>query len=164
MRPTRLASGAALALVAAMTPAAALGHAGLESSSPAAGDTLATAPSAVTLVFDGELGPDGTGFTVAGPDGVVVGEGELDLTVAERNQVSGGVEITQPGIYLVAWTVVAADGHEEEGDFVFTFASTAEPPNTAVSPADPRLPLTLGLVLLLIAVGSAAWRLLRARP
>ena len=164
MRPTRLAIGAALALVAAMTPIAALGHAGLESSSPAAGDTLATAPSAVTLVFDGELGPDGTGFTVTGPHGAVVGEGELDLTVAERNQVSGVVEITQPGIYLVAWTIVAADGHEEEGDFVFTFAATAEPPNTAVTPADPHWPLTLGVMLLLIGVWSGAWRVRRARP
>lgn len=164
MRSTRLATGAAVALAAVMTPAATLAHAGLVSSSPAADETLASPPDAVTLVFEGELAPGGTGFTVADAVGVVVGEGELDLTVAERNEVRGGVEITRPGTYLVAWRTVAADGHEEEGQFVFAFATAADAPNTAVSPAHPDLPLTLGLTLLVLAVGTCLWRVRRAVP
>ena len=52
-------------------------------------------------------------------DGGVVGEGGLDLSVAERNELDGNVAIRAPGTYAVAWTAVSADGHEEQGiDFV----------------------------------------------
>lgn len=161
MRSTRTAIGAAIALVVAMPPVAALAHAGLASSSPAAGVTLTTPPAAVTLVFDDELQPDGTGFTVTDPDGVAIGEGELDLAVAGRNEVSGGVEIDSPGTYTVTWTAVAADGHQEEGEFVFSVATAAEAPNTAAIPPGPEVPATLGSILLVVAVGIGlrrAWR------
>ena len=136
-----------------------MAHAGLVSSSPAADDTLTVPPEAVTLVFDGELTPDGTGFTVTDADGGVVGEGALDLTVAERNEIRGDLEPGGPGTYTVTWTAVSADGHEERGDFTFTLVN-AESPNTATMPAD-RHPLTqLGSIALLVA---AAIGLRRAR-
>lgn len=153
MRSLRHAIGIATAFVIAMMPIATLAHAGLTSSSPSAGETLTTTPKVVTLVFDGELGPDGTGFTVTDPGGATVGVGELDLTVAERNEVSGGVEIDGPGTYTVTWTAVAADGHEEEGELVFTVAGAAEPPNTAAIASDRNVPATLGTILLVVAVG-----------
>ena len=96
MRSTRLAIGATIALAVAIMPGAALAHAELSSSSPAADDTLTVPPAAVSLVFDGELTPDGTGFTVTDPDGEVVGEGALDLTVAERNEVRGDTRRRRP--------------------------------------------------------------------
>ena len=137
MRSTRLAIGATIALAVAIMPAAALAHAELSSSSPAADDTLTVPPAAVTLVFDGELTPDGTGFTVTDPDGDVVGEGALDLAVAERNEIRGDLDAGGPGTYTVTWTAVAADGHEERGDFSFTVAGAdAESPNTATMPPD----------------------------
>ena len=160
MRCRRFAIGAAAALAVAMTPMAALAHAALVSTSPAVGDTLEVAPEAVTLVFDGELVPDGTGLTVTDPDGVVVGEGELDLTVADRNQVAGRVEISEPGTYSVAWTALAADGHEEEGEFVFTVSADAASPNTAMAAAA-HLPSALGAILLLIAIQLALRRVRR---
>ena len=162
MRSWRIAFGAGLALAYAMTPISTLAHAGLVSSSPAAGETLATPPDAVTLVFERELAPDGSGFTVTDPDGVVVGEGGLDLAVAERNQVRGGVQITEPGTYAVAWSAVASDGHEETGDFVFTVRPVEPPPNTAAVPADPNVQSTLGAILLLVGVGIGMWRARRA--
>ena len=159
MRTTRLAIGATIALAIAILPAAALAHAELLSSSPAAGDTLTTLPEAVTLAFDGELTPDGTGFTVTDPDGDVVGEGRLDLTVAERNEIRGDLEADGQGTYAVAWTSVATDGHEESGDFTFTVVD-AESPNTATMPPD-RDPLAqLGSILLL---GAAAIGVRRVR-
>ena len=97
MRSTRLAIGTTIALAVAVMPGAALAHAELSSSSPAAGDTLTVPPAAVTLIFDGELTPDGTGFTVTDPDGDAVGEGALDLTVAERNEVRGDIDAAGPG-------------------------------------------------------------------
>jgi methionine-rich copper-binding protein CopC len=152
MRSTRLAIGATIALAVAIMPAAAVAHAELVSSAPAADETLAIPPETVTIVFDGELAPDGTGFTVTDPDADVVGEGGLDLTVAERNEIHGDVRIRQPGTYTVAWTAVAADGHEETGEFAFTVAG---PPDTAALPASPDLLVLLGAGFLLGGVGVA---------
>lgn len=148
MRLMRLAISMALALMTAAAPIAAFAHAGLVSSTPAADVELATPPDEVALVFGGELSPDGTGFTVTDADGTVVGEGELDLTVADRNEVRGAVRIREPGTYTVEWTSVAADGHQETGDYAFTFAMHA--PDTAARPADDVPPL--GPILLVIAV------------
>ena len=150
MRPTRLAAGATIALVIAIFPSRAMAHAELVSSSPAADETLSTAPESVTLVFDGELLPDGTGFVVSDADGGVVGEGGLDLSVAERNEIAGEVAIREPGTYTVAWTAASADGHEEQGDFGFAVAA---PPNTAVAPARPQDLALLGSIVLLVALG-----------
>jgi methionine-rich copper-binding protein CopC len=150
MHALRLAIGATIALAVAIMPVAALAHAGLVSSSPAADDTLNTPPEAVTLVFDGELAPDGTGFIVSNADGGVVGEGDLDLAVADRNEIQGDVRVRQPGTYTVAWTAVSADGHEQQGDFTFTVAA---PPNTAVAPAPGVGLAQLGSIVLLVALG-----------
>ena len=104
--------------------------------------TRSTAPpEAVTLVFDGELTPDGTGFTVTDADGDVVGEGALDLTVAERNEIRGDLEPGEPGTYTVTWTAVSADGHEERGDFTFTSSTPnhpTPPPSARSPPRSPR--------------------------
>jgi methionine-rich copper-binding protein CopC len=150
MRPTCLAVGATVALAIAALPSGAMAHGELASSSPAADETLATAPETVTLVFEGELVPDGTGFIVSKADGGVVGQGELDLTVADRNEIQGDVRVRQPGTYTVAWTAVSADGHEQQGDFAFT---VAVPPNTAVA-RPPAVGLAqLGSIVLLVALG-----------
>jgi methionine-rich copper-binding protein CopC len=161
MRSTRLAIGATLALAVAITPTAALAHAELVSSSPAAGDALTAPPETVTLVFDGELVPDGTGFVVTDADGGVVGDGGLDLTVAERDEIAGDVAIRGAGTYTVAWTAVAADGHEERGDFAFTVAA---PPNTAVTPARWDALDELGSMVLIVALAIGLRRARRADP
>jgi methionine-rich copper-binding protein CopC len=163
MRSTRLAIGASIALSFAIMPVVVLAHAELSSSSPAADDTLNVPPAAVSLVFDGELTPDGTGFTVTDPDGDVVGEGALDLTVAERNEVRGDLDAGGPGTYTVTWTATAADGHQERGDFSFSVAaSDAEQPNTAtMPPAGDRLLRWLGSIVLIVAASMAVRRVLR---
>ena len=85
MRFTRvtIAAALALALMGAVAPQTALAHAELMSSSPAAGETLTAPPDEVIIEFDGELLPDGTGFTVTDPGGGTAGEGQLDLTIAD---------------------------------------------------------------------------------
>ena len=152
MRSTRLTIAVGIALACAIAPTAALGHAELLSSSPAADATLAIPPETVTLVFDGELAPDGTGFSVTGPSGVV-GTGALDLTIAERDEVRGPVRISEPGTYAVTWTAVSVDGHEEAGDFVFSIAAEAATPNTASTASTDSLGSQLGVLLLAAAAG-----------
>ena len=164
MRVTRvmIAAALALAMMGAVVPRTAHAHAELVSSSPAAGETLAAPPEEVRIEFDGELQPDGTGFTVTDPDGGTAGEGELDLTIADRHRLSGPVEISEPGTYAVAWTAVSADGHQEEGEFEFSVAGAAQPPNTAAAPTEPDVNTTLGSILLMAAVLMGVRRLRRA--
>jgi methionine-rich copper-binding protein CopC len=169
LRPiAALALGAALAAV----PAVAAAHAELVSSDPAAGASLDTAPSEVTLTFDDELDPDGSSFTVTDHHGEVVGTGAVDLGVADRNVLRGTVTITEPGVYTVGWTVVGIDGHEIGGAFQFGYATDEEipaggggdgheNPDTALSaPAAPLVPLGLALlcVAALIAIRRVAVR------
>lgn len=162
-RARRLLVAASLAAALGALPAIAVAHVELVSSDPEAGANLDTAPTEVTLTFDGELDPDGTGFTVHDHHGDEVGSGELDLDVADRNVVHGAVTIAEPGVYTVEWTVLGTDGHEITGSFSFGYATDEEipggetgghgheNPDTAL-PAAGVVPATaVGLVLLLVA-------------
>ncbi|MCV0403608.1 MAG: copper resistance protein CopC [Chloroflexi bacterium] len=152
---TTVAVGAAL-VAAIASPPVALAHVELESSTPADGATLTEAPAEVRLVFSGELSPDGTALTVTDESGATVGGGELDLEIAERNEVAGAVEIAESGSYRVAWSAASLDGHVEEGVLTFTveLESDSESPDTAVGADDGRNALViLGLALLLVGLG-----------
>jgi methionine-rich copper-binding protein CopC len=153
-----LAAGAAAALLAAL-PAVATAHAELESSTPAAGANLDTAPTTVTLNFSEGLDPDGSSFTVKDADGHEVGSGEVDLSVADRNVMTGDVTISDPGVYTVAYEVVAEDGHASGGTISFGYNATEaipdptseESPDTALPrPSLPILP-TAGWLLVALA-------------
>jgi len=140
-------------------PALVAAHAELLSSSPEAGETLDEPPAEIALTFDSELDPDGSEFTVTGPDDAVVGSGEVDLDIADRNEMRGGVEISEPGSYSVSWTSVAEDGDEAAGEFTFDYRADAggspgEQPNTAVVSNGVDLPL-VGAGLLMLAAGGA---------
>lgn len=154
MRLMHLAIGTLLGMAGALVPLGALAHSGLVSSSPSADAVLTTPPDEVVLTFAGELSPDGTRFTVTDANGGIVGDGELDLTVADRNEVRGAAHIVGPGVFTVAWTSVAADGHAETDEFTFSVAaSEMEAPDTAATLRDGQAPAALGAAL--VAVGAA---------
>ena len=138
-------------------PSAAVGHSDLASTTPPAGAELESPPAEVVLVFEIELDPDGSAFAVTDENGGTVGEGELDLTVADRDELRGAVTIDEKGPYTVAWTSVAADGHRESGEFAFSYVSATEAaneaPNAAMRPPSRNLLLIgVGSVLVLIAI------------
>lgn len=174
LRLSRFAASAIAALALIAVPTVVAAHADLESSTPEAGANLDTAPTEVVLTFSGELDPAST-FVVTDAEGTTVGEGELDLDVAERNVVSGTVDISEPGVYTVAWTAVSIDGHPEEGSFEFGFQSDAaapppsddhhdgeaESPDTALpAPGGPDLALVAGLLLIVGAASLTVRRVL----
>jgi methionine-rich copper-binding protein CopC len=141
-------------------PAAASAHVELISSSPEPGDNLESAPTEVTITFDDELDPDLSSFTVTDAEDNEVGSGEVDLTIADRNVMTGRVSIDDPGIYTVAYRAEGIDGHQLDGTFSFGVnarqqipAPTGgeEGPDTAM-PA-PELPLVelAGALLLALA-------------
>jgi methionine-rich copper-binding protein CopC len=152
-----LATAACLAAV----PTLVLGHIELTSSSPAAGDKLDTAPRKVSVTFDDELDPDLSSFKVTDAAGTVVGRGDVDLTVADRNVMNGKVIISSPGVYTVRYTVAGVDGHVQHGTFRFGFRAAVQPDTSLRAPRSPFLP-TLGLILLAVGCVVAARRRRRA--
>jgi len=84
----------------------------------------------------------------------------VDLDIADRNEMRGDVEISEPGSYIVSWTSVAQDGDEAAGEFTFEYRAAAggspgEQPNTAVVSNGVDLPLVGAGLLLLLAAGGA---------
>jgi methionine-rich copper-binding protein CopC len=146
-------------------------HIELVSSSPAAGANLSTPPAEVTITFDDELEP-GSSFTVTGGGSVEVGTGEVDLTVADRNMMTGPVAITEPGTYTVIYTAAGVDGHEVAGIFSFGYLATAtipvptgdEGPDTAITaPSHSPALLFLGVMSVAAAAVILLRRIMEAR-
>ena len=164
VRPGRRALAVAIALMLAAVPAITFGHAELVSTTPAAGAVLPARPTEVALAFDGELSPDGSAFTVTDAIGTIVGAGDLDLTVADRNELRGPVTIDELGTYTVAWTAVSADGHAEHGEFAFDYAAPlpGRPSPDTAAPGWEQGEAGVGVsavgVLALIAAVAAAMR------
>jgi hypothetical protein len=152
--------GALTAACLLALPAVALGHVELISSSPAAGANLDQAPTTVSITFDDELDPDLSSFTVTDVDGATVGSGDVDLTVADRNVMTGSLHVTDPGVFSVRYTVAGVDGHELAGSFSFGYqaqegiaGSGGHGPDTAMEQPPSPLPLVAGMSLILTAAG-----------
>ena len=111
---------AALALVAVALPATASGHALLQSSDPAAGATLGSAPSVVKLTF-GET-PDVrlSAVKVLDSDGADHVSGPIASLADPPDSLSVPLGPLGDGVYTVSWrTVSAVDGHVAAGSFAF---------------------------------------------
>lgn len=179
---------AALMLLVGVAPAGA--HAELESSDPADGATLASAPSALTFTFGEDVLEQGNAVTLT----VVDSDTRLELgpLTVDREVVSVDWPAASPaGDFRAAYRVVSADGHPIDGSVTFTVeqalgaaASTPSPaaetpaPVMASAQAVSASPtptseagtdagplawiLWLGLALL-IGVGAGAWVMRRAR-
>lgn len=107
---------AALWLLVLVSPAQA--HAELESSDPADGATLASAPATITFTFGEEILPEGNAVTltdVAAASRLEVGPVEVDgdtVTVAWPTS-------SPAGQFRAAYRVVSADGHPIDGTITF---------------------------------------------
>ena len=145
------------ALLIAALPAAALAHAELASSQPAADEMLDAPPREVVVTFDSELDPDTSEIKVVAADGTIVGEGGVDLDVADRNVLRAAVSITADGQYHVTWSAGSIDGHVGSGEFGFRVGSepTADVANTALPLPKPDV-AAMGACLLLLALALAA--------
>jgi methionine-rich copper-binding protein CopC len=162
--------GASVVLVAAPAHA----HNVLERTTPAAGSSVATAPSAVELDFDRTVLGIGTAVKVTGPDGDVQ-DGKptvVDGTVTQSLRAGAPA-----GAYTVAWRATSVDGHPISSTFTFTArtasagatspasagapVATATQPATTVADGDPKpgedtsWPKVIGAGALGAALGAA---------
>jgi copper transport protein len=117
-------------------------HAILESSVPAAGDTLATLPPELSLRFSGPIEVSGATIHVLGPESRTWSL-EARRDPDDSRALVADMPSLEPGGYRVAWRVISADGHPVGGDFVFFVRGADEdvelgepPPSEAHSPGD----------------------------
>jgi hypothetical protein len=173
---TRWSLVALLTLLGMLTVSGtALAHDTLESSNPAAGSTVTSAPHQIVLTFNEEVDPHGGSVIVHGPDGARRDTGAI--TVAGAVVTVGLQGKTPNGPYHVEWRVVSADGHPVGGQFGYTLAvvgpaaaGSAAPTSGTVLAADSTTPSSapgwpwllpaVAIVLLGAAVGT---RVLRTR-
>jgi len=117
MSRTLLSGVAALALVGLASPAFA--HAHLKAATPAAGGSVASAPSELDLDFSEDLNLKFSGVTVKGPDGAV----ETGAASLAKDNTRLVVPLKAPlaaGAYTVDWHALSADGHKTKGSYSFT--------------------------------------------
>jgi len=117
-RTRRLAVAALVAAsLAGTTAPAALGHAALSASSPAAGARVESAPARVVLTFTEPLQPDLSEATLRDDRGRRV---DAALSVRGRRMTLAPADELARGAYSVRWrTVSTQDAHPLEGSFGF---------------------------------------------
>jgi methionine-rich copper-binding protein CopC len=115
-------------LLGAGGPASA--HDTAESTSPAAGATLAAPPQKVSVTFNHNPLALGSEVVVSDSAGVNWADGPVEIVdnVASQQLRPGG----PAGQYTVRWRVASSDGHPIEGSFNFT-AKAAAPGATAAA-------------------------------
>jgi hypothetical protein len=163
---------ALLLLVGAAGSASA--HSALIGTIPADGETLATAPAAITLQFNEEPLDGMVDVAITDAAGAMV---------ATSTAAVEGVEVAIPwpgtigaGDYTVAYRVVSADGHPITGTFTFTYTGTPTNPDEEVtvdttagqevvtevaqSESGSSTPLIIGIaaVVILALGGLIVWR------
>ncbi|HTS14753.1 MAG TPA: copper resistance protein CopC [Candidatus Sulfotelmatobacter sp.] len=133
-----LAAGLALSALLLSGAGTALGHSQLVSSSPGAGQEVATSPAVIRLIFSEPIEGRYTSMDLLDKNGaqILVGAGSVDP--ADPSALV--VPITTPlpdGLYSIVWRAVsAADGHSTNGFLTFGVGSGSLPSGSGQTPAD----------------------------
>ena len=128
-RLTRVGAALLTCFAVGATLAWAAVHTRLESSVPAAGEVVSTAPERFELRFSGPVNHALSSLVLVIPSGDSVSLA-LETAVDDERMLVGSVPELAGGEYLVVWKTVSADGHPVSGEFSFTYAG-------AVAAADP---------------------------
>ncbi|MFL5384059.1 MAG: copper resistance protein CopC [Longimicrobiaceae bacterium] len=152
-----ISAALAAALVLA-SPMAARAHAGLASSAPAAGDTVAAAPRRLLLRFTEPVEAAQSGLVLLTWDGravtLVPGRDPEDVAALEAS-----LPALEPGGYRVQWRTLSADGHPVDGSFVFYVGgsgATLAPAPAERAMEEPVSPALLSLAAVLRGLGVGA--------
>jgi copper transport protein len=110
-------------------------HAILESSVPAAGDTVDAAPTQLSLSFSGTVETAGAHVHLLGPQGRSWPLEVRRHTADARSLVADMPELPAGG-YRVSWRVISADGHPVGGELVFYVRGAEGSPISAPPPSE----------------------------
>lgn len=87
------------------------------STTPSSGQSLESAPSAVTITTELPVMDSGNEVVVTDPSGIRVDDGTL--SIAENEVVVGLINLTRDGIYTVSYTLLAENDIPLTGSFRF---------------------------------------------
>ena len=137
-RPVTLLA-AALASAALAIPATALGHAELDTITPANGATVTESPPEIVATFTETLDPSKSSIVVVTAAGAEVASG--GVVGADLKTMTLALPTLEPGAYQVRWTSTSAeDGDLDRGTTGFTYAPAPTPSPTA-TPAPSATPV-----------------------
>ena len=118
---TRALSVLLWTLLLVVDAAPARGHAIVVEASPSSGEVLSRLPAELVLRFNSRIENELSRVTLTGPDG-----DSVPLTRPARSAGPDRLLVPlpslEPGVYLVRWRVLSADGHVTQGAFRFTLA------------------------------------------
>ena len=97
----------------------AFGHAELDKSTPKVGEKVASAPSAVTIVFTEELKGEGSGIQVFDAQGKEVDKGDSHVDARDQSTMVVSLKEMGAGKYTVKWRARCVFDHRTEGSFSF---------------------------------------------
>ena len=108
-------------------PVAAFAHGEMVQATPAVDSNVVTAPSEVSIEFDGKLqiieNTNVKSIEVTDNQGQVISS---PTSVVEGNKISTKLQLTDiTGLVSVHYRIVSEDGHPVEGDYSFTVGETA---------------------------------------
>lgn len=112
----RIAIGAVLVLCAGLVSA----HPGLVSSTPRAGESLATPPSEMRLEFNEAIELAFTSVKLIDAEGKEVRAASARADPADTRAVVVRLPALTAGTYKARWSAVGRDGHRVKGEFGFT--------------------------------------------
>lgn len=134
----------AAGLIGLPAPSLTWAHAEYARSEPAADAVIAEAPAEVHVWFTQELfrREGANNLEVTGPDGTRVDQGDARIDDDDRTHLLVSLQPElPPGRYIVRWQALSIeDGHEGEGEFVFTVdpsAAESSSPGPAAAGAEP---------------------------
>ncbi len=103
----------------------------LVATSPTAGSTLSSAPSAITISVESSLMDLGHQISVTDPSGSRVDDGTL--TIADTDAIIGMKTISNAGIYTVNYVLLSDNDTPLEGSFTFNYSPPSEVTPEAVA-------------------------------
>jgi hypothetical protein len=113
---------------------------------------------AITLTFDDAVQLVPRSLVVTGVNGAPLPTAAPQLASSRVLQAKL-LDRLRPGHYVVAWRILADDGHIESGSFGFSVVRGAAAPATPTAPpvpAQPVWPVVVAAVLAVAALGGAA--------
>ena len=135
-------------------PIAAFAHGAMVQATPAVDSNVLTAPTEVSIEFDGKL--QIIGNTNVNSIEVTDNQGQLisfPTSVVEGNKISTKLQLTDiTGLVSVHYRIVSEDGHPVEGDYSFTVGETPVANGTVVETYEEEV-LESGANLLVNGVG-----------
>ena len=119
-------------IVALAAPAAVLGHAELDTMTPANGSTVTSAPTEIIATFTEPLDPSKSSIVVLNASGAQIASGG-QVDAADAKKMTLALPPLEAGTYQVRWTSDSAqDGDLDRGTTGFTYAPA---PSASASPS-----------------------------